>query len=91
MLEREELKQKISEQEDEIHYLTNKVNTLETDNKKLRLGKDSNKRMKELEDEIEVLKSQLSSNLLIQQENINLKNIKNDLSKEDQVKLQREL
>eukprot|EP00347_Sterkiella_histriomuscorum_P002106 403369452 len=91
MLEREELKQKISEHEDEIHYLTSKVNTIENENKKLRLGNDSNKRIKELEDQVQVLQSQVASSSRLQQENINLKNIKNDLSKEDQVKLQREL
>lgn len=33
-----------------------KVTKIEVDNKSLRLGKDSNKRLKELEEEVELLK-----------------------------------
>jgi hypothetical protein len=47
--------------------------------------------VKELEDEIELLKHQLTSNHKSQQENINLKNISKELSKEEQVKLQKEV
>ena len=68
---------------------------VEVENKQLRSGKDSNKRIKELEDELEIVRFELSTQntqqYKMQQENINLKNIKNELSKEDQVKLQREL
>lgn len=61
MLEKEELQNKVSEQQEEIDYLMQKVSKIEVENKSLRLGKDSNKKIKELEDEIELLKHQLST------------------------------
>ncbi len=83
MLEKEELQNKVTELQEEVSYFNEKVAKLEADNKGLRLGKESNKRMKELEEEVELLKYQLSLNIRNEQENINLKNIKNDLSRED--------
>ena len=38
-----------------------KMTKIEVENKGLRVGKDSNKRVKELEEEIEMLKHQLST------------------------------
>lgn len=97
-IEKEELQKKLDEKTEELDYYTQKSTKLESDNRNLRVlgvaqssNKESNQKMQALEDEIVVLKSQLSSNQQILQENINLKNIKNDLSKEEQVKLQKEL
>lgn len=83
MLEKEELQNKVTELQEEVAYFNEKVAKLETDNRGLRLGKDSNKRLKELEEEVELLKYQLSLNIRTEQESVNLKNIKNDLSRED--------
>ncbi|CDW77663.1 UNKNOWN [Stylonychia lemnae] len=91
MIEKEEIESKCREMQEEVDYLMQKVTKLEVENKSLILGRDSNKKVKELQEEIDMLKHQLSSSYQVQQENINLRNIKNDLSKEDQVKLQREL
>ena len=57
MIEKEELQRKIEENKEEIDYFMQKVAKIEAENKSLRLDKDSNKRMKELEDEIAILKS----------------------------------
>jgi len=38
------------------------VTKIEAENKSLKLGRESNKRIKELEDETEILKHQLSNN-----------------------------
>ena len=46
----------MDEQSEELDYYTSKVQKLETENKGMRLGKDQNKRVKELEDEVETLK-----------------------------------
>ena len=83
MLEKEELQNKVTELQEEVAYFNEKVAKLETDNRGLRLGKDSNKRLKELEEEVELLKYQLSLNIRTEQESVNHKNIKNDLSRED--------
>ena len=57
MIEKEELQRKVEESKEEIDYFMQKVAKIEAENKSLRLDKDSNKRMKELEDEIAILKS----------------------------------
>ena len=44
---------------EEIDYSTNKIDKLETENTSLRMGKGDNKRMKELQNEVDFLKMQL--------------------------------
>lgn len=58
-LELEELKSEILKGKEEIDYLTQKTEKLDTENTNLRLGKGDNKRLKELENEIDFLKIQL--------------------------------
>lgn len=48
----------MQDQKDEIDYYSQKIAKIESENKSLRLGKDSDKRIKELEDELETIKSQ---------------------------------
>ena len=56
-LDLDELKAKMTEREEEIHYYKSKVDKIEVENRQLRLGKGDNKRMKELENEVEFLKA----------------------------------
>ena len=59
MIEKEELSNKVSELQEEISYYNEKLAKVEAENRTLKLGKESNKRMKELEEEVEYLKHQL--------------------------------
>ena len=56
-LDLDEVKAKVTEAEEEIHYYKSKVDKIEVENRQLRLGKGDNKRMKELENEVEFLKA----------------------------------
>ena len=56
-LDLDELKGKMTEREEEIHYYKSKVDKIEVENRQLRLGKGDNKKMKELENEVEFLKA----------------------------------
>ena len=58
MLEREELNKKLEDHKEELDYFSQKVAKLEAANKSLRLGNNSAKRIKDLEEEVEALKSQ---------------------------------
>ena len=66
MIEKEDLTRKVDEKSEELDYYMQKVAKLEAENKGLRIGKDSNKKVRELEDQIEVLKSQVSNNFVTQ-------------------------
>lgn len=57
-IEREELLKKIEDMKEEADYYTSKITRLESENTSLRLGSNNNKRVKELEDELEALKHQ---------------------------------
>jgi hypothetical protein len=61
MLEREELQKKISDQQEEIDYFNQKVTKIEVENRSLRLGKDQNKKIKELEEQVELLRASQNS------------------------------
>jgi hypothetical protein len=50
MIQKEELNRKIEEKVEELDYYIQKVTKLEVENKSLRVGKDQNKRVKELEE-----------------------------------------
>ena len=56
-LEYDEIKSKMDEMKEEIDYYQKKVDKLEVDNNQLRQSRGNNKRMKELENEVEFLKS----------------------------------
>lgn len=58
-LQIEELKSEILKGKEEIDYLSQKTEKLDQENTSLRLGKGDNKRMKELENEVDLLKMQL--------------------------------
>jgi len=53
----EELKQKMMEKDEETDYYKTKCEKLETDNHALRTGKGDNKKLRELENEVEMLKA----------------------------------
>lgn len=55
-LEKEELAKQLEDAKEELDYYSKKVDKIEAENKSLRLGKDSNKRVKELEDQLEALR-----------------------------------
>jgi hypothetical protein len=55
----DEIKQKLSEKDEGIDYYKTKTEKLETENQSLRTGKGDNKKVRELENEVEMLKSQL--------------------------------
>lgn len=55
-LEVESLKSDLLTTKEEIDYLTKKIEKLDSENTSLRLGKGDNKRIKELENEIDFLK-----------------------------------
>ena len=55
----EEFKQKMSEVEADLDYFKTKCEKLEVDNGQLRVKQNDNKRIGELENEVEVLKDQL--------------------------------
>jgi len=90
MIEKDEFQKKHDDQKEEIDYYSLKVAKIEAENKALRLGKDQNKRVRELEEEVESLKSQ-SNNFRYQEpkESTSLKSMAagKDLSKDEQMKL----
>ncbi len=57
MLEIDELQKKLDDQKEELDYYMQKVTKIEAENASLRLGKDQFTRIKELEDQVEELKS----------------------------------
>ena len=61
MLEREELQKKIQDQQEEIDYFNQKVAKIEAENRSLRLGKDQNTKIKELEEQVELLRASQNS------------------------------
>jgi FtsZ-binding cell division protein ZapB len=56
-LEADEMKSKMDEMNEEIDYFKSKIDKLEVENNQLRHGKGDNKKMKELENELEFLKA----------------------------------
>jgi len=56
-LESDEMKSKMDEMNEELDYFKSKIDKLEVENKQLRQGKGDNKKMKELENEVEFLKA----------------------------------
>lgn len=96
-LELEELKMKIDEKNEEADYFKSKNEKLEAEISSLRLGRGDNKRMRELENEIGILKAQLSDAKITTTTNTadmgpekDLR-VKKNLSQDEQVQLQREL
>ena len=55
-IEIDEYKMKIGEFENDIDYYKTKIDKLEVENQQLRMGKGDNKRMKELNNECEMLR-----------------------------------
>ena len=55
-IEKDEAARKVEEAQEEIDYYQKKVAKIEAENKALRVGSDSGRRVKELEDEIATLK-----------------------------------
>ena len=100
-MEIDEMKSRLDEQAEEVDYYKTKVEKLEADNFQLKQDKPENKRVRELENEIELLKNQLrndDSNFEAQVQkqnkpgdNIRLDNIKKNLSPDEQIQIQREL
>lgn len=62
MLEKEEMARLVEDSKEQVDYYAQKVAKLEAENASLRLGRDANKRVKELEEEVEALKVQLANN-----------------------------
>ena len=93
MIEKEDLQQKVQQQQEEIDYFIQKVAKIEAENKSLRLDKDQNKKIKELEEQIDVLKSQVqTTKFSFQKSDAPLaKGVQKELSKDEQLKLQREV
>lgn len=87
MIQREELQQKAKLMQEELDYFSQKVAKLEAENTSLRLDKDANKRVKELEEQVEQLKS--ANRFSFQPQTVQKGG--KDLSKEEQQKLQREV
>lgn len=88
-IEKEEGARKVEEAQEEIDYYQKKVAKIEAENKALRVGSDSGRRVKELEDEVAALKQQLNvqARIEVKQQAFQSK----ELTKEEQVKLQREV
>jgi hypothetical protein len=55
----DELNNKMMQVNEEMDYFKSKCEKLETDNQQLRTGKGDNKRLRELENELEMAKIQL--------------------------------
>ena len=93
MVEREELQKKLEDVQEEIDYFTQKITKLEAENKSLRLGNNQGKRIKDLEDELEALKTQLQQTSLRTVKESDFKTFagKEQLTKEEAIKLQREV
>lgn len=88
-IEKEEIGRKVEEAQEEVDYYQKKVAKIEAENRALRVGSDSGRRVKELEEEVAALKQQVSvqARVEVKQQAFQAK----DLSKEEQVKMQREL
>ena len=84
---------------EEIDYLSQKTEKLDQENTSLRLGKGDNKRMKELENEVDLLKMQLEDagkqGQQTKSQSSNAakfgQNIKKDLNQDEQRQLQIEI
>lgn len=88
----EEAKQRTEELESDLDYYKTKSEKLEAENNKLRLSKGDNKRIRELENELELLKEEsskkggsFSGGPSAQSSNLDLRNIKKSLSPDEQV------
>ena len=88
-IEKEEIARKVEEAQEEVDYYQKKVAKIEAENRALRVGSDSGRRVKELEEEVAALKQQVSvqARVEVKQQAFQAK----ELSKEEQVKMQREL
>jgi len=53
----DEMKHKLAEKDEEIDYYRTKAEKLETENQSLRTGKGDNKKVRELENELEMVKA----------------------------------
>lgn len=51
MIEKETFERKVEEMKEEIDYFQQKIAKIEAENKGLRVGNDTSKRLKQLEDE----------------------------------------
>ena len=99
-IELDELQAKIDETAEEVDYYKTKVDKLEIENSSLRSGKNDNKRQKELENEVEMLRLELeearktggAGNIADKAAaNAELRSFRKDLSGDEQIQLQREL
>lgn len=89
----------MDEKDEEIDYQRSKMEKMEVENHQLRTGRGDNKRQKELENEVEFLKVQLedakssggTQSVQFNTGNMDLRNIKKQLSQDEQVQLQREI
>lgn len=88
-IEKDEVTRKVEEAQEEIDYYQKKVAKIEAENKSLRVGSDSGRRVKELEEEVGALKQQVSvqARIEVKQQAFQSK----ELTKEEQIKLQREV
>lgn len=84
--------------EADLDYFKTKTEKLEVENGQLRVKQSDNKRIRELENEVEILKDQVKKSNIqgsvsqsIPQGNLDLRNIKKSLSPDEQVQLQREI
>eukprot|EP00350_Pseudokeronopsis_sp_OXSARD2_P011384 CAMPEP_0170567526 /NCGR_PEP_ID=MMETSP0211-20121228/80535_1 /TAXON_ID=311385 /ORGANISM="Pseudokeronopsis sp., Strain OXSARD2" /LENGTH=66 /DNA_ID=CAMNT_0010889009 /DNA_START=76 /DNA_END=276 /DNA_ORIENTATION=- len=66
MIEKEDLLRKMEEKNEELDYLNKKVIKIEQENKSIRLNRGQDKKIKELEEEVEHLKSQASKGYKIE-------------------------
>lgn len=94
----EEMRQRTEELETDLDYYKTKTEKLEVENGQLRLSKGDNKRLRELENEVELLKEEAqkrggngAGGVASQASNLDLRNIKKSLSPDEQVQLQREI
>ena len=90
---------KMGEYENDADYYKSKIDKLEVENNQLRHGKGENKKLKELSNECEMLKVQLEdaqrnggqSTMAAGARNMDLRNVKKQLTPEEQLQLQREI
>ena len=98
------LKHKLTEKDEETDYYKTKCEKLEAENGQLRTGKGDNKKLRELENELELTKVQLreaenggggpslaGASNAASVAGQDLRNVKKQLSSEEQMQLQREL
>ena len=97
-IEIQELKIKLDERLEELDYYKTKTEKLDAENTSLRVGKGDNKKMREMENEIQLLKAQLEemktsggqSTISTGPGNQDLR-VKKNLTQDEQIQLQREL